>query len=213
MRTTKPISTISFNSPEFLALKLRELQRSGRISFWAFIPHKPEDDESGKKPHQHLFVEPSKMLQTDDLKTELQEFDPKHPGKPLGVIAFRSTKFDDWYLYGLHDKRYLSMKGIARRFHYEHSEFLSSDPDDLLFRVKSIDLLALSRYADMMDAQEHGLSWAQYFARGTVPIHLVSQFEKAWQLLRENRTIRNSPNHPNVDPDTGELIQEGGDPS
>ena len=68
VRTTKPIATISFNSPDFLRTKLEELRDAGRISFWAFIEHKPEDDEGGKKSHCHLYIEPSKMLQTDDLK-------------------------------------------------------------------------------------------------------------------------------------------------
>lgn len=86
MRTTKPISTISFNSREYLALKLHELQKSGRISFWAFVEHQPEDDEAGKKVHNHVFVIPSKMLQTDDLREELKEYDPEHPDKPKAVL-------------------------------------------------------------------------------------------------------------------------------
>ena len=45
MRTTKPIATISFNTPDFLKLKLNELLKAGRLSFWAFIVHKPEDDD------------------------------------------------------------------------------------------------------------------------------------------------------------------------
>lgn len=91
MRTTKPIATISFNSPAFLKLKLEELTKAGKISFWAFIPHKPEDDEAGTKEHNHLYAEPSKMMQTDDLKAELLEFDPEHPDKPKGCLPFRTS--------------------------------------------------------------------------------------------------------------------------
>ena len=106
VRTTKPIATIAFNTPSFLEVKLNELLKAGRISFWAFIQHKPEDDEAGRKYHSHVFVEPSKMLQTDDLRAELREFDPEHPDKPLGTITRNTSKFDPWYLYALHDKRY-----------------------------------------------------------------------------------------------------------
>lgn len=119
MRTTKPIATISFNSPAFLKLKLEELTKAGKISFWAFIPHKPEDDEAGTKEHNHLYAEPSKMMQTDDLKAELLEFDPEHPDKPKGCLPFRTSKFADWYLYGLHDKRYLASKD-------SHGDFIIS---------------------------------------------------------------------------------------
>lgn len=206
MRTTKPISTISFNTPDYLAQKMTELQKSGRISFWAFIPHKAEDDEGGKKDHCHLYVEPSKMLQTDDLKDALKEFDPTNPTKPLGCITFKSSKFDPWYLYALHDKRYLASKGQARRYHYKHDDIVTSDPDDLLYKARSIDMVSLSPYADMEDAQQHGLTFSEYFARGTIPLPQLTLFERAWNLLIANRTERNGYDaHPNdLDDETPE---------
>lgn len=221
MRTTKPISTISFNSPSYLSLKLTELLKAGRISFWAYVVHKPEDDEGGKKEHCHVYIEPSKMLQTDDLKSELREFDPSNPDKPKGCISFNSSKFDPWYLYVLHDKRYLASKGQSRKFHYSHDDIITSDFDDLLFKSKSIDMLGLSPYADMIDAQARGVTWAEYFSRGTVPITQVVSFERAWWLLLSQHTDRyGRPNHPMdvpsdvhscdthyVDPETGEVIK------
>lgn len=209
MRTTKPISTISFNSPDFLTLKLNELLKAGRLSFWAFIVHKPEDDEGGKKEHCHVYVEPSKMLQTDELKAELKEFDAEHPDKPRGCISWISSKFDPWYLYALHDKRYLASKGQSRRFHYEHKNIVTSDEDDLTFKAKSIDMVSLSPYADMEDAQNQGVTWPEFFARGTVPLPQVALFEKAWNLLFQLRTDRaGRDNHPmDVDANTGEVIE------
>lgn len=190
MRTTKPISTISFNTEGYLKLKLNELFKAGRLSFWAFVPHKPEDDEGGNKPHFHVYVEPSKMLQTDDLREALKEFDPERPEKPKGCLVWRSSKFADWYLYGLHDKRYLAMKGLSRRYHYKHEDFIASDEDDLLCMVRSIDLVSLSPYADMQEAQANGVMWQEYFARGTVPLPQVALFERAWYLLLDARTVR-----------------------
>lgn len=217
MRTTKPISTIAFNTPSFLEVKLNELLKSGRISFWAFIQHKPEDDEGGRKYHCHVFVEPSKMLQTDDLRAELREFDPEHPDKPLGTITWNSSKFDPWYLYALHDKRYLASKGQSRRFHYRHEDINTSDPDDLLYRARCIDMVSLSPYADMEDAQKAGVTWAEYFSRGTVPLPQVALFERAWGLLSQVRTDRaDREGHPNdvevvqltINPDTGEVVDD-----
>lgn len=205
MRTTKPIATISFNTPEFLRLKLEELQKAGRLSFWCFIVHKPEDDEGGKKEHIHLYCEPSKMLQTDDLKAALLEFDPSMPDKPKGTISWHSSKFDPWYLYALHDRRYLASKGQSRRFHYQHSDILTSDAEDLLFKARSIDLISISPYADMLDAQANGISWAEYFSRGTVPLPQVALFERAWYLLSSVGTDRDG-RLGHVDEDTGEVI-------
>ena len=196
MRTTKPISTISFNTPQYLELKLNELLSAGRISFWAFIVHLPEDDEGGKKHHCHVYVEPAKMLQTDDLKAELKEFDPSNP-KPLGCISWNSSKFDPWYLYALHDKRYLATKGQSRVYHYIHDDIVTSDVDDLLFKARSVDMLALSPYEDMIQAQKQGFTWADYFNRGTVPLPQIKLFEAAWYTLLQSDTDRvGRENHP-----------------
>lgn len=210
MRTTKPISTIAFNTPSYLKLKLNELLKAGRISFWAFIVHKPEDDEGGKKEHCHVYVEPSKMLQTDELKAELKEFDPEFPDIPRGCISFNSSKFDPWYLYALHDKRYLASKGQSRRFHYLHDDIVTSDDDDLTFKARSIDMVSLSPYADMQDAQNHGISWSEYFSRGTVPLQQVALFERAWYLLVQARTERAGHNNHlmDIDPETGEVTSD-----
>lgn len=209
VRTTKPTATISFNTPEFLKLKLEELLKAGRLSFWAYIVHKPEDDEGGKKEHIHVFVEPSRMLQTDDLKEALKEFDPTNPEHPKGCIAWKASKFDPWYLYALHDKRYLASKGQARRYHYTHDDIVTSDPDDLTFRAKSIDLISLSPYADMEDAQRHGLTFPEYFSRGTIPLPQVALFERAWNLLLQNHTDRagREGHVMDVDPLTGEVYE------
>lgn len=191
MRTTKPVSTISFNTPAYLQLKLQELTRAHVLSFWAYIVHKPEDDEAGNKEHAHVYMEPSKMVQTDLIRDELREYDPEKPDKPRGTLTFRSSKFGPWYLYALHDKRYLASKGQSRRFHYDHDAIVASDDDDLLAMSREIDMLSISPYADMLDAQAHGLTWAEYFARGTVPLAMVQQFERAWHLLIQERTDRN----------------------
>jgi len=184
VRTTKPISTISYNSPEYLALKLDEFQSCGLISFWAFIRHEPEDDEGGLKQHFHVFVEPAKLLQTDSLKEGLQEFDPEHPDKPFGCISWRSSKFDDWYLYSLHDSRYLASKGQTRRFHYQYEEFAYSSEPDFRFHVKSIDMTHLSPIATILDAQKLGMTFAEFLASGAVPFQQIGNYRTAWFTLQ-----------------------------
>jgi hypothetical protein len=46
-----------------------------------------------------------------------------------------------------------------------------------------IDTLNLSPYADMQDAILHGVTWEQYFSRGTIPIPQIRQFQEAWYTL------------------------------
>lgn len=191
MRTSKPIATISFNSPDFLEKVCQELQEKKVISFWSFITHKPEEDEGGKKFHNHLYLEPSKLLQTDDLKLFFMEFDPDNPKKPKCVISWVISKFDHWYLYALHDSGYLASKGQSRIFSYSHDDIKTSDNDDLLARSRMIDLVGLSPYRSMMDAIRNGLTFPEYFRRGTVPLNQVHSMEKAWQLLVSTSTERN----------------------
>lgn len=213
MRTTKPISTISFNTASYLQVKLKELQKSKIISFWAFIQHKPEDDEGGKKEHIHLYIEPSKMLQTDDLKAEFMELDLSSDNeKPLGCISFYSSKFDHWYMYGIHDKKYLVSKGQSRKYHYSFNDVIASDDDELLYRVKSIDLLSLSPYSAMIDAIEQNITWQEFFARGQVPIQQLTQYQNAWFLLTSGCTYRNGrEGHENIYSDNSRSFSELGE--
>lgn len=209
MRTTKPISTIAYNTEAYLQLTLNSLMKAKIISFWAYIKHKPEDDEAGNKTHFHVYAEPAKMLQTVDLREKFMEYDPLKPDKPLGCLNFRSSKtFGDWYLYGLHDRAYLASKGETRRYHYSASEMVSSDSDDLNYLVQTIDLLSLSRYSEMLDAQAQGVTWAEYFSRGTIPIPQVRNYEYAWNALLSSHTDRNGrPGHEvEFDEVTGEVF-------
>ena len=65
MRTSKAFATISYNTTDFLKLKLGELVERGVLDFWAFVDHLPEIDE--KKPHKHLFCVPSKLFECSTL--------------------------------------------------------------------------------------------------------------------------------------------------
>lgn len=204
MRTTKPIATISYNSREYLTLKLEEWRKAKIISWWCYIYHFAEDDEQGLKDHIHLYVEPAKMLQTEDLRSDLRELDPDHE-KPLGCLSWASSKFDHWYMYVLHDEAYLASKGQSRVYHYRHDELVTNDPDELLHRARSIDHLALSPYRAMQEAQEHGITWEEYFSRGHIPIPQIRAFATAWELLMQARTYRNGrPGHDLPDPGTEE---------
>lgn len=212
MNTAKPISTISWNTEPFLRAKLTELLKARKIDFWAYIHHDPEDDEAGKKPHFHVYVEPSKRTQTAVLKDEFKEFDPTHPDKPLGVLGFRSSKFGDWWLYALHDPVYLAAKMQSRRHHYAPEHVQSADPDELRERVYSVDMSDLTPQKRLMAFKEAGKTFAEAVATGIVPIVQIRQYELAWQYLTSDRTERNgAPGHPDIppiDPATGEVIAE-----
>ena len=215
MRTSKPIATISYNTPEYLKLKLDELSKAGRLSEWYFIHHKAEADE--KKDHIHLYVVPSKMLQTDDLKKEFLQPDPAKPGLFVTCPRWVSSKFQDWYMYAIHDAAYLASKGQTRQYHYRMDDVQAYDRDAFEECVREIDLTTVNAVKRMQDAQKAGLSYAQFFKSGGVPINAVRAYEEAWTLLQMAATFRNGrEGHEEadeappdgVDPETGEITVE-----
>lgn len=193
VRTTKPVSTISYNTIPFLKLKLEELRKAKIISFWSFIYHKAEADE--KKDHIHLYFEPSKMIQTDDIIEHLAQLTGKMISPTqvelLCCMNMRSSKFDDWYLYCCHDEAYLLSKGQSREHHYCFDDFYASNVDELNFKVCEIDYTAQNAMKQIVEAQRLGLTLRDYLLRSAIPISQVNHVEKAWNLLRLGDTWRN----------------------
>lgn len=106
MSTSKPISTISYNSEAFLKEKLDGWVTAHIIQCYQYIKHKGED---GDKDHIHLRIEPNKKLDVMTLQEELREFVIGEE-KPRVCRPFRPSKEEDWFLYAVHDKQYLSLK-------------------------------------------------------------------------------------------------------
>ena len=188
MKTRMPIATISYNSDNFLIQKLTELQKAKIISKWYFIEHIPEDDE--EKAHKHLYIEPSKTIQTDELLEEFIEPVLSDLKKPLKCLHFRNSKFGDWYLYALHDKAYLASKGQSRRYSYVREQIVCSDTDELLEDIKHVDFSKFSPEYRMQDAINHGMTFEDYFSVGGVPIQQFQNYFKAWQYLLSCKTDR-----------------------
>lgn len=192
MKTRLAFSTISYNSPSFLRVKLEEMRVAHIITFWSFIVHQPEDDEGGKRVHSHLWILPNKSVDTDSFFSEFLEPDPDHPQKPFRCLSARSSKkFSDWYLYAIHDPAYLLSKGQSRRYRYSSSDVQSSDEDDLNRFIREIDLLDDSPYFRMVAAIREGITFSDYFRRGSVPIPQIRQFQYAWDMVMKSRTYRN----------------------
>lgn len=198
MKTRLPISTISYNTEEFLKLKLNELIRSRIISYWFFIEHQAEDDE--KKNHKHLYVMPAKTIQTDDLCDELIEL-TEDITKPLRCLHWQTSKFSDWFLYSIHEETYLMRKGKVRKYHYKKDDIVCSDVDQLEYLISEIDMTDYSGLSRVIKAQRAGLSFADYMMSGCVPVQLFNQYLNAWQYLASQKVETYE-----VDTDTGEIV-------
>ena len=208
MRTSKPFSMISYNTEAFLQEKLDELRQAGLIQFWAFIEHLPEEDE--EKAHKHMYVIPARMIDTLRIEKALQEIDLNDlTAKPLGAIFPRPSKFDDWYLYALHDRRYLAYKGQKRKYHYNDKAFVVSCQDTFRELKNLIDYTEINRLSLILEKAENGESLASIIKTSNIPLQLIGQVRQLYDIIVGSfETYRNGrASHQKVDPETGEIIE------
>lgn len=207
MKTSKPFSTISYNSSEFLSVKLNDLVQRRVISFFAFIKHYKEEDES--KDHIHLIVFPNGQYQTDALQDYLLEPDLTDlTKKPLGIMPCQSSKWGDWYLYACHDTAYLASKTQTRKYHYSEEDFVSPDKDYLHELIRTIDRTKYAKTLDFVNQVKAGVEFNEMVNKGQIPVPQFNQWYSMYEYLRYGDTFRNYgiSHTPKVDPETGETI-------
>ena len=197
MRTSKPITTISYNSEAFLVSRLSELVRNHKVSDWIFIKHTAEQDE--KKDHIHLWIKPNTLLDTMDLQNFLKEFDVYDPTKkPLGCIDFRLSQVDDFILYSQHFGPYLASKGESREFCYTRDDFRFCDEDtfDDIYQhaFKGSDWAKRNQILQALN--ENTMSPTDLILNGTLPLNYASQLN-AFMYLKTHYGSLDRGDHEN----------------
>ena len=175
MRTIKPISTISFNTKDYLLARLDDLLAAECISFYSVILHYAEEDET--KDHFHVYVQPNGRIDTDRLREALVEPVPGEH-KPLGCLPIVSSKFVEWYLYGLHDKDYLATKGQTRKYHYRDDDFINSNDDVFVEFKYTSDFSKFKTRARIREMAQSGIPFHQLVNDGFIPINQIFQFRE-----------------------------------
>ncbi len=207
MKTTKPFSTISYNTSEFLKKKLDDLVARRCICFYAFVYHYAEEDE--KKNHIHLCIIPNGQIDTDSVSDLLVELDPSNPLKPLSVMPWRSSKWGEWYLYTSHDTAYLASKMQTRKYHYSEADFVSSEPDYLHELVATIDRSKYAKTQEFVEKVKSGVSFGYLLETGQIPAPQFNQWLQMYQYLSGSVVSRNTrfTHTPIVDPHSGEVFE------
>ena len=203
MKTTKPISTISYNTYGYLTLRLRELLKAKKIEFFALIAHRGEDDEAGLKDHIHLYIEPASKIDTVALCDFFVEPDPGKD-KPLKCMPFRNSDFANWYLYVLHSVEFLQSKGLTKKYHYTDSDFLTNDEDYLRCLVRSIDWLKVVPSRAVQDAVASGMSREAFVLSGRVPITQTNAYLTVFDAASRVRALERASK--GVD-ENGEIVR------
>ena len=127
MKTSKPLSAISYNTEPFLRTVCATLLKSGLLTNYAYICHKGED---GDKDHIHLLLFPAKALDTTKLAPDFNEVVGGEI-KPRGLVGLKQCKsVVDWVRYCVHDPAYLAIKGERRRYRYRYDEIQVGSADE-----------------------------------------------------------------------------------
>lgn len=182
MTTSKPLSGILWTSPQYAERRLNSFINSSHLSFWAFIPHLPESDET--KNHIHCYIVPSRRVCTDELFISFKEpTERKEVYNGASKVWTKST-FEDWYFYGLHDESYLESKGISKQIHYSISDFRSSSADDFASLVgqchNNFDIRRILR-----EEVAQGKTFAEFIRDNyyKIPVNQIKNIETWWQCF------------------------------
>lgn len=178
MRTRLGISTISYNTEEFLKMVLDDLFKRKIISKYFYIYHFGENDEAGSKKHAHVYMMPNGQIDTCDLRQKFRQQSPDGNPKPLGCMDFWSSKsLDDWVLYTEHDPAYLAFKFQSREYIYNKEDFVVSDEYD--FENAYYHAHYASDYANkshlLKMLNDCSVNPADLIANGSVPLQMASQ--------------------------------------
>lgn len=179
--TKRPLSTISFNSPDYCRSVCDELVESGRVQSFVFIRHFAEQDT--KKDHIHLVLVPAKPI--DPMKVRKLFIEPSLDGKgDLGCLPFSPSKLCDWLLYALHFPPYLLRKGLVRVNTYRLTDFVTNEPYyylEQLFSEASEGVMD-SRLTLFIDRIRHGDTFGEILASGLVPPSQIIFYDKVYRL-------------------------------
>lgn len=207
MATSKPIASISYNTPDFLNTKISTLIKSDIIGYGMYICHcgeLEEGEDTRDKDHIHIFLSPNRSVSLNAVRDSFNEIDKDNPdSKPLGCMPFRPSKEEEWLLYVLHYEPFLKLHFKGGDYH--EKEFRYTLDDIVLFGINYEYLYRLYMRALGMITEcpsgiimelGSGSSPADLIRQGSNPV-LVNQCNKAlWdsdysKLLAKNAELQN----------------------
>lgn len=184
MDSYKPFSTIGYNTEEFLRKRLDEFRYQYPDSFWCYIYHR---DETGKKDHYHLYIEPNVRLRQSDFLLLRKSFEElcDDNDKPLACMPFQKSKFKDWYLYGKHDSDYLNSKHLQKStYDYSDDLFVSSDNEIFNQNIMDCDPTEyMCAFDKMKFCKDNGMTIFEAMSYLRIPYSGMYGFMKIWEIM------------------------------
>lgn len=206
MKTESPLTTISYNTPEFLKATCDNLVKCQIIDWYAFIKHKGEldpFDDMRDKDHIHLLIRPLKAIETSSILREFLELDPERPSDPLGCVRFDKCKsVGTWVLYSLHYAPYLDSIGKKKEFiNYPFHEFVTNNEQELKRARRSVDFEYKAKRNTVLTLLNQGMNRLEIMNA----INPSAIQYKAVDDLIVNE-LRGNPRYTIIDNETGERL-------
>lgn len=187
--TSRPQSTVSYNTEPFLKSVLDGLVERHVIQYYMYIPHKGEE---GDKDHIHVFFMPNKRMDVMDIQDLFVEPLPGEK-KPRRCLGFRPSKEEDWILYDLHDPEYLKAHDVDGnqdgKIEYPPEDMRYSEDFDFDNAYRRAKASQRSSAREISKKLRSGASARELVETGANP-QLVSSIARI-QRLDDNRALRN----------------------
>lgn len=210
MKTEKPLTSISYNTPEFLKAACDKLLTAGIIDFYAFLKHKGEIDPfdgERDKDHIHIFVRPVKAVESSTFLRHFIEIDETNAAAPpLGCVRFDKCKNPGtWVLYTLHYSPYLDSIGETKEFYnYPFHDFVTNNEQELRRYRRSVQIEYKPKLNTVMTLLEQGCDRSDI-------LHKVNP--SAVQYLAIDKmvvqSLSKSSDYTIIDNRTGETVYSG----
>lgn len=185
MKTSKSFGFISYNSREFLVSVLQNFINEGKFVRCACWFHESTGSE---KNHYHCWVEPNEEIDTSTISDKFIEVLENGEKQSIAIRPKCSSKWNDAYLYGIHDSEYLSSKGLERELvnikndnHIYLGDFKVDIVQAEMFRLKK----CLAPYARLKQLCLQGKTLEDVYLILRIPFAQLNAVANAYKYIKK----------------------------
>jgi hypothetical protein len=193
--TSSPFGFISYNSHDFLKRVFEEFIADGEFSRCACWFHESLGNE---KNHFHCWVEPAKQLDTSKISYKFIECTEDGGQQSIAIRPKCKSKWNDAYLYGIHDSAYLEFKGLERELvniksdnHLYLGDFKQDIAEAEYYRFKC----CLAPYMRVKELFEKGCSLEEVYIKLRIPFGQLNAVGSLYKdLVRQKKQEKRAEN-------------------
>lgn len=191
MRTSNSFGFISYNSREFLENVLKTYIENGVFLRAACWYHESLGKE---KSHFHCWVEPAVQMETGSISNEFVEILENGDKQSIAIRPKCGSKWNDAYLYGIHDYEYLALKSLEREevniqsdMHIYLGDFTADIEQAQIYKFK----VCLSPYARLKALFEMGKTIEEVYDILRIPFSQLYSVGQAYNSIsREKKRLK-----------------------